>query len=792
MSRFRQKIGDKFGSGIAKDLIEISVDGISEKGINGIADFIKGEKSKIDSILSEENIRSMGISEDKTNYVVSEIKDLLSRTDITDEVLRHCKYDSTVLKDFLWNKYEECKNDYIECESEIKRCLFAFAEALIKIVRESENFEKKVLIQISNCIDDTNVGLQNILDYIRINFGKLDDNNQFVLKEHIQKDRESCLVPKIKFQNDKKQKYIENWNSRLFLHIDNDKRPITLADAFIVPDYKMYSYFGKIKFDDNDSLVQVIEKFIKHDRTATMLIAGAPGIGKSTITSWIANQYKDNDSINILRFRDWNRIVLEKTLVSAICKKIGCKKEDLENKVLILDGFDEMKALNIRDRLLNDFFMDIKDFDNFKCIITSRPTYIKSYDFSHVVILKEFDLNKITSFYKIITGNELDKKEKIESNLEVLGIPVILYMAIMSDVDITENPTKPELYNRIFAKKGGIFDKFYDGKVEYSRGKQILRDPKNIEKYLDFLRNIAFTMFEKNELYLMEKEYQIPELEFQGEFVNILEFPMKYFFEGTENNIEFIHKSIYEYFVSDYIFLLMYEIICSNALKEEKAGVLGKILKKNRLSPEIIEFLSYKIENSEFNNKFNTIIETFHLMLKDGMTYYTYEHYKSVVNCEINVFVNMLEIIHLFGNKIIEVKSSICQYLKFNRYNSLNLSKIVLSWNSGDVTLEGVYLKGANLVSSDFRNVRLSNSDFRNADLMDSEFVRANLEYSDFRGAILKNIDLRGAELTGALFDEQQVIYLGKKYNLYGMSVYIDKTKEIISYAEYYKRNKCS
>ena len=44
----------------------------------------------------------------------------------------------------------------------------------------------------------------------------------------------------IKFQNNKKQNYIYNWNSRLFLHIDNDERPITLADAFIMPDYNIY------------------------------------------------------------------------------------------------------------------------------------------------------------------------------------------------------------------------------------------------------------------------------------------------------------------------------------------------------------------------------------------------------------------------------------------------------------------------------------------------------------------------------------------------------------------------
>ena len=99
-------------------------------------------------------MKSIGISEDNIDYVITEIKELLSKIDITDEVLRQCKYDSMNLSVFLWDKYRECKNDYIECESEIKRCLFAVAEALIKLVRESDDFEKDILIHISNAVDE--------------------------------------------------------------------------------------------------------------------------------------------------------------------------------------------------------------------------------------------------------------------------------------------------------------------------------------------------------------------------------------------------------------------------------------------------------------------------------------------------------------------------------------------------------------------------------------------------------------------------------------------------------------
>lgn len=266
---------DKFGNGLAKELIGISIDGISEKGINEITNFVNSGRLKIDSIFSKDNMKSMNIPEEHIDYVIAEIRDLFSKVDVTDEVLRQCKYDSMNLSAFLWDKYRECKNDYIECESEIRRCLFTVAEALIKLVSESENFEKDVLIQISNSIDDAKVGLQKISDYMKENFGKLDDNSQIVLNlllvilEQIQKmnmkdnETKSTTDEVKKFKNNKKEDYIKTWNSRLFLHVDNDENPITLADAFIMPDYEMYKSTKRIGFSDNDTFDQVIEKFIK-------------------------------------------------------------------------------------------------------------------------------------------------------------------------------------------------------------------------------------------------------------------------------------------------------------------------------------------------------------------------------------------------------------------------------------------------------------------------------------------------------------------------------------------------
>lgn len=595
-------------------------------------------------------------------------------------------------------------------------------------------------------------------------------------------DNESANIKEERFKNNKKWKYIENWSSRLFLHLDNDERPVTLADAFIMPDCGYRITLGRIKFSQEDNLESIIYKFVRYEKASNMLIAGIPGVGKSTVTSWIAQRYRNNDNVIVLRFRDWESEELKTGLLKSICKTLECKKADLENKILILDGFDEMKTLDIRMRILNTFLSDIKDFENFKCIITSRPAYIDSSCFYNRIEILPFGVDEIKRFYLSIVGREL--KGVINSNLEILGVPVILYMAIMSNIDITKKTSKPELYNRIFAKEGGIFDRF----CEYDNGSQVLRNPENIKKHLRFLREIAFTMFEKNSLQIKKSECKIPELDSQGKLVSILEFPIKHLFENTNPNIEFIHKSIYEYFVAEYIATTIIEAAGSDG--RGLAGMLGKLLKNDKLSKEIIEFLKYKTHNSKLENMFEFINVTFNLMLRDGMTYYTYEHYKKVHICEKNVFINMLEILHLWDMVSIKVDPIISDYLKYNE-NNLNLEGADL--RKADLT--GAYLRGANL-----RRVNLSRGNFSDNSIGDMkeepddfglygiDLQGADLTGADLRGRNIKQINFKDVIIQDVIFDENQISYLEKEYILSNTNVYVKETTEIISYQEYKKR----
>lgn len=312
-----------------------------------------------------------------------------------------------------------------------------YKEILLELLSQEAKYNSIELQHIRKKLDEIILKLNNQMVYTERDF--VSENNGF--------------------QNNKKQKYIENWNNRLFLHLDKDKKPLTLADAFITPNYKKHKEIKRIGFLSDDTLKQIIIKYIEYDKSSTMLITGVPGIGKSSIISWIANEYHENDNVIILRFRDWEKEELENGLLKAICNTLKCKKRDLENNILIIDGYDEIKLVNSSNTLLEIFNNDILDFQNLKIIFTSRPDYLNLQNFFNVFELLPFELKQIKAFYKIIKDTELAKRSIDNLDLKILGIPVILYMSIMSNFDFSEKSSKPELYDRIFSEKGGIFDK---------------------------------------------------------------------------------------------------------------------------------------------------------------------------------------------------------------------------------------------------------------------------------------------------------------------------------------------
>lgn len=751
-----------------KEMYDLSIDESLKTSIKEMEILFNREKEILKGALSTSKMQEMDIKKENIEYVGAEVQQLLSNVDITDDVFRQCKYDKKVLENYLWKKYVESKGEMIECESDIKKSFSIITDILIKTLYESEDFVQSFLIQISNTVDNIQKDLQLIFNHFnQLNYDKQEILD--ILGTMIRCDKGGNIALPIlenKFQNNKKDDYIRIWNDKLFLSTDEEDNPQTLKNAFVVPDYILHRAVENIGFTKTDSLEHIINKFVEYNHSADMLIMGAPGIGKSSITAWISDKYETDDRIIILRFRDWEQEDFQEGLLKTICETLRCKKRDLEGKILILEGFDEIKILDRQNELLHTFCNEVNDYDDLKYIITSRPNYIDEQSFYNVLELKVFDIQRIKIFYRNILGKSLEKTDKISSNLDVLGIPVILYLALMSGVEIAENPTKPELYNRIFGEKKGIFNKFSDGKSEYSKGTQLMRNSENIKNYLNFLCDVGYKIFLKGGGRLVNGEYVVPKLAFWGKQISILEFPIKYFFENSNTDIEFVHNSIYEYFVAEYFYRNICNMLAESSGMEQKlAEKLGKWLICNKnLSLEIYEFLEYKI-NENLIDKYNFVLKTFHTMLQDGMTPKLEELCATPKECEMLLFSRMLDFVHLWRRKAYKIDSlKLSGFIAQNNTYRLNLVNVDLqNTRLTNIDLSKANLGGAILTDVDLSDANLAGADLSGANMQRAKLANANLINANLTGTDLRNAQLPGADLTGANLSNAQLHHTNLK-----------------------------
>lgn len=98
--------------------------------------------------------------------------------------------------------------------------------------------------------------------------------------------------------------------------------------------------------------------------------------------------------------------------------------------------------------------------------------------------------------------------------------------------------------------------------------------------------------------------------------------------------------------------------------------------------------------------------------------------------------------------------------------------------------MSGVDLEKANLSIANLENVNLTKGILIDSNLSETNLKGAILKEAILIRANLKNVILEDADLTEAIFDEKQIEYLEKKYDLSRASVYL-RTDEIISYKDY-------
>lgn len=591
--------------------------------------------------------------------------------------------------------------------------------------------------------------------------------------------------------------YQNKWNSNVFLN-DFDERDedaginIKLKDIYVPPHY-IWKNNNYILNDIKDLLSDYI---YNNFNNRMLLIFGRPGIGKTSLITWITDTFINiKDNIIVYNFAsdlkniEWMNTSEKYDIVEEFLEELKFSYDDIKGKILIIDGFDEINVGN-RTRILNQFFRKLiknDSLNNFSLIITCRENYIQRLNEIECdyITLQPWDTKQILSFcalYQKTNYNSLsdDALQNILDNKEILGIPLILYMTLALNVPIGEKDSIMEIYDNIFSLEGGIYDHSIK-KIGYANSHRI--DEVKEQVYL-ISGKIAFWIFENN----FEGEY-IPQKEFEkicnsviqeefsesdnqiktlliGNYLKLFKYC-----DVSETHLYFCQRSIYEFFVSEYIFMSINEVV--NISTENLASIFGNVFKADSLSREIFAFLKNKVKKSRLNSLFGTVNSTFHLMLHNGMTYYTMQCYKNIIECEMNVFINMLEFIHLWDKKCYRFDDSISSYLKYNVKKRLNLRRTDLRGmdlymanledaDLGDADLRGISFKMANLSGSDLSGANLMRADLALANLMQANLKSANLKSANLRrtnllGAYLKDTIFDSADLSNAIFDRNRI-----------------------------------
>ncbi len=224
-------------------------------------------------------------------------------------------------------------------------------------------------------------------------------------------------------------------------------------------------------------LKELLSEYIYNNKERKMLVVlGQPGIGKSTLITWITANFEDRaDDIFVYKFAsdmgnmDWQNIGEKRIMLYEILCVLGVSYNELCGKVLILDGFDEINVGMNRGKLINRLYWELQKenlIDKFSLIITCRENYIENIVKikSDYITLQSWDTKQIRNFCMVYgkkTNRSLteDSMQILFKGKEVFGIPLILYMILALDISIEKEDSIVDIYDQIFSLEGGIYER---------------------------------------------------------------------------------------------------------------------------------------------------------------------------------------------------------------------------------------------------------------------------------------------------------------------------------------------
>lgn len=661
-----------------------------------------------------------------------------------------------------------------------------FIEILRCEIEKEENFDlyKEILLAL---LEDATKYNQSELQQIKLQLEQI--NEKLDKSEKDIQNQNTSIHKKIKSRT---QEYADKWNANMFLN-DFDKRDqragtnIKLSEVYLEEHLPHYIWKDNDEKEPSTDLKELLSEYINEKKDSQMLLVlGQPGIGKSTLITWITANFADRiDDILVYKFScDLGKVEWKNNRVSnRILEELGLDYNDLNGKTLVLDGFDEVsieksRRRDILDCLYGDWIYN-ETIKKFSLIITCRENYVQRFAIlkCKYITLLPWDEKQIKSFCNIFqekTKNIISEStmEKLFENKEILGIPLILYMVLALNISIEKEGSIVDIYDKIFSLEGGIYDRCIDNK-KFAESHRI-GDVKN--QIHQISREIAIWMFENkpDEAYIPQEEYGKICYDIMKNFINREEdleedFLIGNFFElkhceGKESKqIYFVHRSIYEYFVVETIFSSVEDSMkkLTDESQEELAGNIAIYLKKGEITYTIGVYLYHKIlklfNGLSFEKKdrfYDWWEKTVAKMMDKGMFYYTdkiINYYENIISKECQCFINLIKMLNL-----ISFTSKEKNILKEADKNKLEkYIKHCLSEGSDKCRKWKLYKELQEMLDDklhmnrgiDLSKMYLSEMDFSGMDLQDINLSEVNLSKANLDMAYLWRVNLKRANL---------------------------------------------
>lgn len=578
-----------------------------------------------------------------------------------------------------------------------------------------------------------------------------------------------------KFSNNQKDDFLNIWKGIMFLNKgEEDNEGLTLENLHVVPDYRVWSHIGREMrpLDANLPLENKLQDFFNNENKKGMIIFGAPGIGKSSMVNYIAgheemlNKYRKR--FIYIQAQNLDATNPQKnTLLDMITSFLKCTEDNLENCVCILDGLDEILVDVDLNQAVAQFMSGLTKI-KMKAIITTRDNiidYSKLGDRVVIIELKLFGYKEIEEFsrkYKRYRNVKFDIQEVQRNNKDVLGIPLLLYIVHALDLQMSDAEDKCRLYNKVFSE---IYDKC---RFEYIDQKDGITKESNwgmpVVQEVDFplkeqfdtiAQTIAFEIFKDDkEWQSISKIGNILNKNRELDDLSKKKYPMSNFYHIGKNKIKFYHRSFYEYFLSEFLFSIIINIVDNNLCIDVLIEKLIKAISENYINDEVKNFLEYKIASSQIcSDRKAKRRAIYHQM--ENITCSIMEKCEHIYMSREKacIFFNILLIFNIF-HKVNDEGN----YKEIFINNPLVFKRLLANFqlykrtDTGKLNLQYMKFVEENLCFMDFSNSDLSNSFFHIVNLNYAKLSSCNIKKAQFNTVILTFTIFYDSILIGTVF----------------------------------------